>query len=89
MSTSKELRVGSELKIKIRLPVALSSSPFTEVAISGRIVCGSKLPGSLFGYQVEMARSGTSWGSFAPPVHSSQLRYTFARHSGTVGRPFP
>lgn len=57
LSSPIELQVGLRLMMKIRVPVEVSGSPFSEIAVCGRIVCGSRLADAAFGYQVELERA--------------------------------
>ena len=54
MTSPIELLVGSRLVAKIRVPSEDSGTPFTELAVSGRILCGTKFAHALFGYQVQI-----------------------------------
>ena len=56
MTSPIELQVGSRLLVKILVPFEVSGSPFTELPVSGRIVCGSRLTQALYGYQVQIER---------------------------------
>jgi len=56
MSCPMELQAGLRLVMKIRVPVEVSGSPFSEIAVRGRVVDCSNLPDGQFGYQIELER---------------------------------
>ena len=56
MSCPTELEAGLRLTMKIRVPVEVSGSPFSEIAVIGRVVDCSHLPDGQFGYPIELER---------------------------------
>lgn len=54
MTSLAKLRVGSRLIVKMRIPPEIPGGTFNEVRVAGVMICGCKLAGGNFGYQVEM-----------------------------------
>ena len=54
MVTVAKLRLGSRLRVQIRVPAELSGSAFSEVEIAGWVISGSEMADAKFGYQVEI-----------------------------------
>ncbi len=57
MRSRKELRKGTVLDLRLRVPIEISGSPFSEVRSMGRVVSEHKLEDGSVGYMVEIERA--------------------------------
>ena len=58
MVTRASLYVGSQIVVRISVPLDAPGGSFGDVEASGHVVCGSKLSDGMFGYRVKLHQSG-------------------------------
>jgi hypothetical protein len=57
LSTDAQLQAGLRLSLRVRVPMEISGSPFSEIHFSGRVLAGAELAGGNFGYHLEIDRT--------------------------------
>lgn len=60
MRSRRELTAGTMLYLRLRVPIEISGSPFSEMRSIGRVVSEHKLEDGTVGYSVEFERAASS-----------------------------